>query len=440
MKPQKELKKLDKEDLISIIAEQINVISKLEEKNKELEKRLLAYENAHTPPSQQRRYPRREPTGTPPGASIGHKGVTRKTPEPTETKTLHLDKCPNCNNALKLKCIKEKIIEEIPNPQPLRVIKFLIHHYHCKNCNKKIIADDSELPKQGNLGNNLQAQISLMRYEDRLPIRKIANTLNRQYNLQLTPATILDVTRRVADSLAPEYNNIKKEISQSPFINADETGARLNGKSHWFWTFMNFKSVFFLLTRRREHKVVKEVLGENYQGILTCDGLKQYQKAVKNIQRCWAHLLRESKFLAQKHEEQAKTTYNSLCELFKEIKKVTIKTPKEIREKIYNNCIKKMQLFIGIANKYKHLRKLAVTMKNGLHQWFVCILHPEIEPTNNRAERELREFVVQRKIFRTFRSEKGLRITEIIMSLLATWRLRNLNTYNMLRASLSNYS
>jgi len=138
----------------------------------------------------------------------------------------------------------------------------------------------------------------------------------------------------VADSLALEYNNIKKEISQSPFINADKTGAKLNGKSHWFWTFMNFKSVFFLLTRRKEHKVVKEVLGENYQGILACDGLKKYQKAVKNIQRCWVHLLRKAKFLAQKHKEQAKTTYNSLCELFKEIKKVTIKTPKEIREKI----------------------------------------------------------------------------------------------------------
>ena len=50
------------------------------------------------------------------------------------------------------------------------------------------------------------------------------------------------------------------------------------------------------------------------------------------------------------------------------------------------------------------------------------------------SEGDCREFVVQRKIFGTFRSEKGLRITEVIMSLLATWRLRNLNTYNMLRA------
>lgn len=109
----------------------------------------------------------------------------------------------------------------------------------------------------------------------------------------------------------------------------------------------------------------------------------------------------------------------------------------EIRKEIYSDCIKKMQLFIGIASKYKYLKKLAVTMKCGLKQWFTCILHPEIEPTNNRAERELREFVIQRKIFGTFRSEKGLRITEIIMSLLATWRLRGLNTNSMLRETLS---
>jgi len=363
MKPQKELKRLNKEDLISIIIEQVNIISKLKEKINELEKRLLAYENAHTPPSQQKGYPKRESTGNPPGAPIGHKGVTRETPEPTETKILNLKYCPDCHRLLgKEKRVEKRVIEELPNPQPLRVIKFLIPHYHCKNCNKEIIANDPKLPKQGNLGNNLQTQIALMKYEDRLPLRKIANTLNRQYNLQLTPATILDVTRRVADTLAPKYNNIKKEIPQSPFINADETGAKLNGKKYWFWLFMNFKSVLFLLRKRREHKVVKEVLGEYYKGILTCDGLKQYQKVVEIMQRCWAHLLRDAKFLAQKHEGQARTTYNSLCELFKETKKVTTEIPMKVREKIYNNCILLMQSFIGIAKSHKHLRKLAVTM------------------------------------------------------------------------------
>src|SRR3989338_10981329 len=160
---------------------------------------------------------------------------------------------------------------------------------------------------------------------------------------------------------------------------------------------------------------------------------------VKKIQRCWAHLLREAKFLAQKHGWQAEVLYRSLCGLFAEIKKAAAKTPMAIREKLYKNCIKKMRFLADAAKVHKEIRKFAATIKNGMGQWFTCVLHPEIEPTNNRAERELREFVVQRKIFGTFRSEKGLRITEVIMSLLATLRLRNLNTYNMLRTSLSNY-
>ena len=81
--------------------------------------------------------------------------------------------------------------------------------------------------------------------------------------------------------------------------------------------------------------------------------------------------------------------------------------------------------------------KKPTLIENGLEQWFTCVLQPEIEPTNNRAERELREFVVQRKIFGSLRSEKGMVITETIMSVLATWRIRELNTYSMLRTTLS---
>ncbi|KXB02937.1 hypothetical protein AKJ47_03110, partial [candidate division MSBL1 archaeon SCGC-AAA261G05] len=43
-----------------------------------------------------------------------------------------------------------------------------------------------------------------------------------------------------------------------------------------------------------------EVLGEDFYGIIVCDGWSSYATFVKNIapdsglQRCWAHLLREA--------------------------------------------------------------------------------------------------------------------------------------------------
>ncbi|MHA1579872.1 MAG: IS66-like element ISArch15 family transposase, partial [Candidatus Freyarchaeota archaeon] len=58
-------------------------------------------------------------------------------------------------------------------------------------------------------------------------------------------------------------------------------------------------------------------------------------------------------------------------------------------------------------------------------------------PTNNRAERALREHVVQRKIMGTLRNEKGTFVHETIMTLLATWKQRGLDPSETLAATLS---
>ena len=42
-------------------------------------------------------------------------------------------------------------------------------------------------------------QAVLMNYEERLPHRKVSEALERTHGLRVTPATVLDVTRRVCD-------------------------------------------------------------------------------------------------------------------------------------------------------------------------------------------------------------------------------------------------
>ena len=87
---------------------------------------------------------------------------------------------------------------------------------------------------------------------------------------------------------------------------------------------------------------------------------------------------------------------------------------------------------IKVCTRNRELRKFGVKLENGFQHWFTCIFNPYVEPTNNRAERELREMVIQRKIMGTLRNEKGTRIMQILMSVLGTWRLQGLNTYDML--------
>ena len=437
MKIPSHLDGLSKRDLIRYI---LSLESHFDEQSKEIEdlkKRLLAYENAHTPPSQQRRYPKREKSNNNVGAPKGHKGITRETPEPNRFRELKLCSCPDCGKRLgRPRSILKKIIEDLPDPHPLKITEFTINRYFCNHCKKKIIPQDPELPEEGIFGPNLLAQITLMKYEDRLPHRKIVNTLNRQYGLHLTPATVLDITRRVTDKLQGTYEQIKQDVKESMHANADETGMKVRGNKYWSWVFVTLTSVLFLIRPSRGQKVIKEALGGNYKGILGCDGWTSYPKCVDNLQRCWAHLLREAKWLAEKYEGQSRIMYKNLCRIFRRVKKVTVSTATSWRTKTYNWCVKEMKRVIGECRAYTELREFATKLENGMRYWFTCVLHPEIDATNNKAENALREMVIQRKISSLW-NEKGVRIKETIMSVLATWNLRSLNTFSMLRQTLS---
>lgn len=53
-------------------------------------------------------------------------------------------------------------------------------------------------------------------------------------------------------------------------LHADETGWRLNGKTHWLWCFTAKTLCHYLITRNRGSPVIKKFLGMLFNGILIC--------------------------------------------------------------------------------------------------------------------------------------------------------------------------
>jgi transposase len=96
---------------------------------------------------------------------------------------------------------KRRLPSEIPEPQQVIVTEYKIAYYTCPHCQKEVVATDSGGPKEGIFGNNTIAQAALLKYEDRLPHRKIRNALILHVGLDISPATILDLTRRAADAV-----------------------------------------------------------------------------------------------------------------------------------------------------------------------------------------------------------------------------------------------
>lgn len=406
-----------------------------------LDARLAMYENAHTPPSLKRggkrKEDRKEGEKGKPGQKNGHKGLTRPTAKPDRQVQVTKEICPDCGAKLGDPFrIESTICEDIPEPQPSTVIEYKICHYICPCCQKEVIGTDPGCPNEGRFGNNTIAHVALLKYGSRLPHRKIQGALKQFYGLVISPATILDLTRRAADAVQPVYDAILDRIRGAPVLYIDETSIDVQGENHWIWVFTTPTEAFFVIRKSRGMKVLLEVLTREFVGIIVCDGWRSYSGFTNRIQRCWAHLLRESKDLAEKIPEAVpihealKNLYDQLTDALKS------DPPPEVRKVMWHSA--RTRLGQLITGEYANLKvqNFIGKVSNGFEFWFTFVIQPGVEPTNNRAERALREHVVIRKIIGTLRNSKGTSIHERLMTVLATWSLQGLDSLKMLRIKL----
>ena len=421
-------KKKEKDDLVEDVVDLI-----LE--NEKLKKKLRRYENPHTPSSKDERKSRTNfvsITGLSVGKRTGYKGATRKQKEPTDFINCFDNVCSQCGKHNSLKEVKTKIYEEIPDPQPLKVIKTQWGVYQCK-CGHHWESKPEGVPDKGIFGKNMQSQITLLRFDDRLPLRKTISAIKRQYTTSLTSKAVYDITKRVADKATPEYKQIQKKIRRTTHLHIDETKIKIQGKTNWLWIFRSRNNVFFVIRRERNRNVLDEILGHNYRGIIICDGLSAYKEYSKYLQRCWSHILRETKEMAERYDD-AQPFHQWMKDLFVIVKSVSVKDPPSKRRKMYRKCVREMKWLIEKYSSYKRLRKVITKIKNGLEFWFTRIIHPQIEPTNNNGERSLREMVVIKKIIGTLRNQDGADIMAKMMTLISTWRLNGQSPFYSLRA------
>jgi hypothetical protein len=111
--------------------------------------------------------------------------------------------------------------------------------------------------------------------------------------------------------------------------------------------------------------VLKEVLAGKFKGIIVCDGWKPYAKFTKHIQRCWAHLLRESNDLAQNIPE-AVPIHGALKRIYELLNEALENNPPpEIRRVIWHMARAVLRQIIGGEYTNENVRKLIGKISNG---------------------------------------------------------------------------
>ena len=90
--------------------------------------------------------------------------------------------------------------------------------------------------------------------------------------------------KRVSNSrLRPNDSTVLERIRGSPVVHADETGWREDGVNGYVWTFSTPTDRYFV-RRGRGKKVVDEVLGESFDGVLVSDFYAAYKGIVSRTE------------------------------------------------------------------------------------------------------------------------------------------------------------
>ena len=424
-------KEKSKDELIDDIENGLNEIDKLK-------RELRKYKNPNTPPSA---HPFLKSavilSRNKRGAPLGHVGVTRERKESGESRRIVAEECPNCqSDDFVVLRQKRQQVEELPKDIQPKSVNILRDVCHCNACNIDFVARDGSTPIQGRFGVNLMVLVIFLKFIVRGVLRKTSSFLDASFALKLAPASVQAIIDRAASAGEKEYSSLKQKIRAAKLLYVDETSFRVLGKNWWVWAFRSDSDLLLVIRQSRGNKVLEEILGKSYAGIVVCDCWRAYDYLSNaTLQRCWAHLLRKSKEL---ESVAGRHFHKKLSELFGQIIKFNSKerTIKQ-RQCKHERLTLEMQKVISHYSRYEKCRAVTKYIDFHLESWFTCIKMAGVQPTNNYAEQAIRETVLVRKIIGAFRSEKGPKTYETLASLITTWQIQRLDIKQELQRMLS---
>ncbi|MBU2258967.1 MAG: IS66 family transposase [Candidatus Omnitrophica bacterium] len=404
--------------------------------NKETDDESLTDEDVAAEPSEKGK------TRKKPGAKLGHPGTTRKKPDTIDEEIeVSLEQCPNCGGTdlRKLKKTRDHTQEDIVLLAP-RATRFVKQLYYCPGCKGEVCGTgENEIPN-AYIGPTARALAAALRYESRVPYRQVESLFREVFGLRLTPGALVGFDHKLTARGQPWYEFLKNHVKSAPHIHADETGWRVDGINHYLWIFNNSRLALYHINRHRSSDIPKDILGENYDGILITDCYCGYNPInAREKQKSLSHLLRDNHALAATYPDDAQT--QRFTATFKEYMKYALQLQKTFREK----KITRLQLnhaadflkerfwdFVEQPLENQDVdtfRKRLITHKKAI---FTFLTHTSIDATNNRAERGLRPSVIMRKVTFGNRSPTGSTNHETLMSLIQTAKLNGTRPLTLL--------
>jgi hypothetical protein len=361
----------------------------------------------------------------PPGRPPGHPGVCRATPASIDqTVELPLSRCPHCAGPLTDIERLEQIIEEIPPIRP-HVVKVITYHARCPRCgpvetSHPLQTSHGQGAAKVQLGPRALALSASLNKVHGLTMRKTCQVLQDLCGLRLTAGGLSQALSRIAGRVKGVYEELIEMIRGSPAVFVDETSWWVGGPGYWLWVFTTAKQTVYRVDQSRGSNVVREMLGDEFEGMLVSDCLSSYDPADYAKHKCIAHHLRAIA-KAMSLPGMADSTYllkwkcffGGVIALYRLREVIGREDFAAKRQAMERWCEALLSQPVGQSGDVSVRHRL---LKQRPHL-LGCLYEPAAEPTNNRAERALRPAVIARKLSCGNKTEQGRDVWQILTSI-----------------------
>ncbi len=322
-----------------------------------------------------------------PGRPDGHPGNSRLRPSRIDA-VLHneLCQCPDCGAPVSKPIrVYRRVIEDIPNIET-RVTEHVVNGYWCTNCKKIVTAKVAEALPNAMIGLRLTVFTAWLHYLVGVSVDNLVSMLTVLSSVKISGGGLTQAWSNLAGYLWQNYQNIGECARQSAVLNADETGWRLNGVTHWLWCFTTGSLCYYMITKSRGSPVVKQVLGLLFKGILICDFWGAYNKiSTLATQRCFYHLFTELVKVDKRNgSEHWKAFRKRLSRLMKDA--IRLSENKQVcaqrRERLKARMHTRLDELIGGQFLDKDVKRLQKRIKRHKHELFTFLEHADVSPYN----------------------------------------------------------
>ncbi len=382
-----------------------------------------------------------------PGRKKGHPGSRRDMPERIDRRVEHRAQvCPDCGGELN-RCAqtRTRYTEDIPENLEAEVTEHTIHRDWCPHCKKKVEPAVTEAMPNATLGNRVLVLSAWLHYCLGNTLSQLVDVFNFHLTIKLTPGCLIQMWHRLARVLAPWNEEIQRQALESAVLHGDETGWRVNGKTHWLWCFATEHLSYFMIDRSRGSPALLKMFIKDFAGTLVTDFWGAYNAlACASRQKCLVHLLRDLEHV-EKYKSPGpewKVFAKKLRRLIMDAIRLSRRREKYSPEVYASRCkwiTKRLQKLIDTPWTDKQAKRLIKRFRRHQDELFTFLEQHDVPFDNNAAERSIRPAVILRKNSNGNRSTQGAETQAILMTVFFTLKKRGHNPVAALLTALTAY-